>query len=264
MSKPLLLDAFCGAGGCTKGYQDAGFYVVGIDIKPQPRYIGDDFVQMDALEALRILIGGGYIVGKTGQKYYLSDFAVISTSPPCQIHSEMTKGRWKDRLKNHLDLIPAVRELLIKSGKPYVIENVEGARAELINPLMLCGTMFGLCASNDAQLWRHRYFETNPVLCFSPASCRHEKQPAIGVYGGGQHPLRKNRVRKNAVIGVYGSTGGQSSRDGKSFYGISDRKIAMGIDWMAGKELNQAIPPAYTRWLGQRLMELVFSITPGG
>ncbi len=257
--KPKLLDTFCKAGGCTKGYQMAGFEVVGIDIEPQPRYIGDDFVQMDALEALRILIAGGYIVGKSGRRWYLSDFLAIHASPPCQIHCEMTKGRWKDHLKNHVNLIPEVRYLLIASGKPYVIENVEGARKELINPLLLCGTMFGLQARNDAQLWRHRLFECSPAIWFPPASCYHKKQPAIGVYGGGQHPLRKNRRRKNAVIGVYGSTDPQSSRDGKSFYGIDDRKIAMGIDWMTGKELNQAIPPKFTEYIGQRLMEVLLA-----
>lgn len=87
MSKPLLLDCFCGAGGCTRGYQMAGFEVIGIDINRQPHYIGDDFIQMDALEALRILIGGEYITGRTGRQYYLSDFAVIHASPPCQGYS---------------------------------------------------------------------------------------------------------------------------------------------------------------------------------
>jgi DNA (cytosine-5)-methyltransferase 1 len=237
-----LLDLFSGAGGAARGYQQAGFYVVGVDINLQPRYAGDEFIQADALE----------FIAAHGHEY-----EVIHASPPCQVHSEMTKGRWKDKLKNHLDLIPAVRQVLIATGKPYIIENVEGARAELINPLLLCGTMFGLCASNEAQLWRHRYFETSPILWFSPAACRHEKQPAIGVYGGGQHPLRKTRVRKNTVIGVYGSTGGQSNRDNKSFYGISDRKLAMGIDWMTGKELNQAIPPKYTEFIGRELLRLL-------
>jgi len=234
MDKPKLLDLFCGAGGASMGYYRAGFEVVGVDIKPQKNY-PFEFVQADALE----------YVAEHGYKYHM-----IHASPPCQIHSTMTKGRWQDRLDSHVNLIPATREALIKTGKSYVIENVAGARKELITPLMLCGTMFNLRASNGAQLWRHRYFECNPVILFPPATCRHEKQPAIGVYGGGQHPLRKN-----ATIGVYGSTGRQSSRDGKSFYGIEDRKLAMGIDWMVGKELNQAIPPAYTEYIGKIMIE---------
>jgi len=243
-NKPLMYDVYCGAGGATKGYQRAGFYVIGVDINKQPRYCGDEFIHMNAFEFFEKLLSGTY----------REPFA-IHASPPCQIHSTMTKGIWKDRLDSHLNLIPQTRAALIELGKPYVIENVAGAKNELINPLMLCGTMFNLRASNNAQLRRHRYFESCPVIWFAPATCQHERQPAIGVYGGGQHPLMKKRVRKNATIGVYGSTGGQSSRDGKSFYGIDDRRLAMGIDWMSGKELNQAIPPAYTEFIGNQLLK---------
>ena len=237
-----LLDLFCGAGGAAKGYHDAGFDdIVGVDIKPQKRY-PYTFVLGDALE----------YVAKYGHL-----FDAIHASPPCQVHSTMTKGIWKDRLGGHLNLIPATRGALIATGRPYIIENVAGAKYELINPLMLCGTMFNLRARNDAQLWRHRYFECSPSILFSPATCQHERQPTIGVYGGGQHPLRKERKRKNATIGVYGSTGGQSSRDDKAFYGIKDRRIAMGIDWMTGKELNQAIPPAYTEFIGTQMIAAI-------
>lgn len=241
--KPLCYDVFCCAGGATKGYQRAGFYVVGVDKNKQPHYCGDGFLQMDALQFLRQVALGLF------PKPYL-----IHTSPPCQKFCIMTRGRWQNR-NNHPDLISQVRELLILTGVPYVIENVRGAPLQA--SLMLCGTMFDLRASNEAQLWRHRYFETNPVLCFSPTTCKHEKQPAIGVYGGGQHPLRKNRIRKNATIGVYGSTDRQSNRDDKSFYGISDRKLAMGIDWMTSKELNESIPPAYTEFIGKHISEMI-------
>lgn len=241
MTKPKLLDTFCKAGGAGMGYHQAGFEVIGVDIEPQKNY-PFEFIQADALE---FIVQHGH------------EFDVIHASPPCQIHSTMTKGRWADRLKEHINLIPQTRKSLIISGKPYVIENVEGARAELRTPLMLCGTMFDLRARNGAQLRRHRYFECTPTIAFSPFVCSHEKQPAIGVYGGGQHPLRKQCVKKNATIGVYGSTGGQSSRDGKSFYGIEDRRIAMGIDWMTGKELNQAIPPAYTKWIGEQFISIL-------
>ena len=215
-----LLDLFCGAGGCSYGYHQAGFKVTGVDINPMPNY-PFKFIQADAIEYVK----------KHGHKY-----DVIHASPPCQIHSTMTKGIHPDKLQNHVDLIPDTRAALIQSGKLYVIENVEGAKRELINPLMLCGTMFNLRARNGAQLRRHRYFETNPPIYFPPGLCQHERQPAIGVYGGGQHPQRKN---------------------GKNFYGIVDRRIAMGIEWMTGKELNQAIPPAYTEFIGRRLMQVL-------
>lgn len=203
------------------GYYRAGFTeIVGVDIEPQKRY-PFEFVQGDALE---YALEYGHL------------FDVIHASPPCQGHSVMTKGRWQDRLDDHINLIPDTRHVLQFLNKPYIIENVPGAKDELLNPLMLCGTMFNLRARNGAQLWRHRLFECDPIVWFPPFQCCHEKQPAIGVYG---------------------STGGKSSRDGVSFYGIVDRKIAMGIDWMIGKELSQAIPPAYTEWLGKQILELV-------
>lgn len=245
MKRPILYDVFCGAGGATKGYQRAGFYVIGVDYKPQERYCGDEFIQMDAIKFLMRLLAGEF---KTP--------AAIHTSPPCQKHSTMTKGRWQDKLGDHVNLIPGTRKLLQKISRPYVIENVPGAKNEMINPITLCGTMFNLRARNGAQLWRHRLFECDPPIWFPPTMCHHEKTSAIGVYGGGQHPLRKN-----ANSGVYGNSGGTSARDGKSFYGIEDRRTAMGIDWMTGKELNQAIPPAYTEWLGRQLINILEVVT---
>ncbi len=138
--KPLLYDVFCGAGGCTVGYQRAGFYVVGIDKDSQPRYPGDDFIQMDALEFLEKLLNGEY-----------PEPTLISTSPPCQVYSvtkDLSNG-------NHPDLVGPIRAALQTIGLPYVIENVPGA--PLVNPIKLCGTMF------DLRVLRHRLFETEPV-----------------------------------------------------------------------------------------------------
>jgi len=225
---PILLDLFCCAGGAAIGYHRAGFDVVGVDIKPQPRY-PFEFHQADALE----------YVSEHG-----AEFDAIHASPPCQLYSTMTKGRWKDR--EHPDLIKPVRDLLVASGKPYVIENVEGAREKLVNPIMLCGTMFGLQTKHGSQLRRHRYFECSNFFILTP-TCQHNNGSVIGVYGGGQNPARK----RPATIGVWGHAG----RDGLIQFGTQDRRDAMGIDWMSGDELAEAIPPAYTEFIGKNLIE---------
>jgi DNA (cytosine-5)-methyltransferase 1 len=223
--KPLLLDAFCGAGGCSVGYNQAGFEVVGVDIAPMPRY-PFPFVQMDALESLRILIAGGCITDNTGQRWYLSDFAAISASPPCQFYSvtaSLSNG-------NHPDLVGPVRDLLLETGLAYVIENVEGA--PLVNPITLCGSMFpGL------RVYRHRLFETNPPIYWPPAPCNHSYKmpPSKGAY----HKL-KNREFITCV--------------GHNFQAESGR-VAMKIDWMTRDEMAQAIPPAYCEWIGKQLLE---------
>lgn len=252
MDKPKILDTYCCAGGCSEGYRQAGFEPYGIDIKLQPHY-PFPFLQMDALEALDKLIKGESLTFSNDESLSLSDFAAIHASPPCQHDSVMTKGRWKNRIKNHPDLIKPTHDLLIKTDKPYIIENVAGAKDKLINPIMLCGTMFGLQTKAGSQLRRHRYFEIPWFNGLTP-SCAHNKSSAIGVYGGGQNPDRK---RVPTTIGVWGHSGGTSNRDNLIQFGIQDRKDAMGIDWTNGDELSEAIPPAYTRFIGEFLFKVV-------
>lgn len=230
MTKPKLLDLFCCAGGAAMGYHLAGFEVVGVDIEPQKHY-PFEFHQADALEYLC---------------EHSQEFDVFHASPPCQRYSAMTNGRWKDRVFDHPDLIAPTREYFKWLDKPYIIENVVGA--PLINPVMLCGTMFGLQTKHGSQLRRHRLFETNWSVGLTPP-CQHNNGSAIGVYGGGQNPARK---KLPATIGVWGHAGGSSNRDGLIQFGTQDRRDAMGIDWMTGKELSEAIPPAYTLFLGER------------
>jgi len=234
MDKPRLLDLFCCAGGAAMGYSLAGFEVVGVDINPQPHY-PFEFHQSDALT------------------YPLDGFDAYHASPPCQKFSTMTNGRWKDRLASHPDLINPIRARLIGTGKPYIIENVPGAKDKLINPIMLCGTAFNLGTKEGNQLRRHRYFELSFSFNDFLLQCQHNKASSIWVYGGGQNPAR----RKPATIGVWGHAGGGSNRDGLAQFGTDARREAMGIDWMNGNELSEAIPPAYTEYIGKYLMQEV-------
>lgn len=148
-----LLDLFCCAGGAGTGYNQAGFDVVGVDIKPQPNY-PFKFVEADAIEYLE----------EHGHK-----FDAIHASPPCQGYSNLTPAANKG---DHDKLIPQLRQALDRVGKPYCIENVAGARKELAAPVMLCGSMFGL------RTQRHRFFETTfPVLL--PCKCDHSEIPLL-------------------------------------------------------------------------------------
>jgi DNA (cytosine-5)-methyltransferase 1 len=213
--KPKLLDLFCGAGGASVGYYRAGFEVVGVDINPQPHY-PFEFVKADALT------------------FPLDGFDAYHGSPKCQYFSELTPKEYRAR---HPNQIPGIRARLLATGRPYLIENVEGARAYLLNPVMLCGSMFGL------NIYRHRYFETNFLPPMSPSSCNHNFVPIL-----------PSGVSRRLVI----VSGRGMRRDGdrrRKENTVFEKRAAMGIDWMLERELTQAIPPAYTEWLGCKLME---------
>jgi DNA (cytosine-5)-methyltransferase 1 len=144
-----LLDLFCGAGGASMGYARAGFDVVGVDAKPQPRYPFTFYVA----DALAFALEHG------------AAFDAIAASPPCQRYSNQTRQHARNHL--HPDLLEPTRSLLRALGKAYAIENVVGAPIE--GQVLLCGSMFGA-----TRLRRHRWFESN-VLLLQP-SCRHEIQ----------------------------------------------------------------------------------------
>jgi DNA (cytosine-5)-methyltransferase 1 len=230
--KPRLLDLFCGAGGCTAGYQRAGFWVRGVDNKRQPRYCGEEFIQADALEYLSELIESGEI----------EEFDAIHASPPCQGNLKGLKAANRARKRNieYFDLIPRTRELCQRSSLPYAIENVEGAN--LVNAAKVCGSAF------DLGVRRHRYFESDIVLFSS--GCRHSiwreaKYPTNFRPGG--------KIIKSRVVQVYGNTAGRELWP-----------HAMGIDWMASDELSQAIPPAYTEFIGRQLIAAIDApLSPG-
>lgn len=208
MNRPRLLDLFCGAGGAGMGYHRAGYEVTGVDIRPQKHY-PFKFIQGDALEYLY----------KHGHEY-----DVIHASPPCQAYTVSKSLRKND----HPMLIKPVRELLQMIGKPYIIENVPGAKLHMVSPLMLCGTMFGL------RTIRHRLFECNPPIYFAPFTCRHDTPSA---------PMGRQPNREREFISVVGN-----------FTDVAYARVAMGIDWMTQKELAESIPPAYTEWLGKQIL----------
>ena len=201
----IAVDLFCCAGGASMGLRRAGFEVVGVDIEPQPDY-PFTFVQADALT------------------FDVSGFDFVWASPPCQAFTAYK--RRKAHVAPRPNLIPAVREKLKASGKSYVIENVEGARAELVNPIRLCGSMFGL------DVRRHRLFETSfPV---TQPECRHELQtPRFA------QATNRTNLRRTVEVGVWRIP-------------LDVQRRAMDIDWMPLEKLSQAIPPAYAEWLALR------------
>jgi DNA (cytosine-5)-methyltransferase 1 len=222
---PRILDLFSGAGGAAVGYSRAGFEVVGVDIKPQPRY-PFEFVQADALKFMEWLVdtGKGWRFDSEGLELDSWEFDAIHASPPCQRFSSMT-GRW-GREEEHPDLIWPTRELLASTGLPYVIENVAGAPLE--DPICLCGRSFGL------PVRRHRLFEIGGFEIPLVPACACDGSPPLQVNG---HP------------------GGSSKRDPKARFGNKQEwSEGMGIDWMTGVEMAQAIPPAYTEFIGHQLL----------
>lgn len=245
LAKPLLLDLFCGAGGSAMGYHRAGFEVVGVDNKPQKRY-PFRFIEADALD---------YVAGH-GWKY-----AAIHASPPCQAHSRITPDKSK-----HVDLIPSTRYWLEALGLPYVIENVPGAAKVLRNPIMVCGADFGL------KVYRHRFFESNIMLLAMPHVPHRDNTPRAGhgisskgfisVTSGGKSLEVKVNPAARRRSGLYGVSAKGFVSIAGHFTGLDYCKKAMGIEWMTAAELSQAIPPAYTFFIGQQLIRAVQGKAP--
>lgn len=231
MAAMKVLDLFCGAGGAAMGLHRAwpDAEIIGVDIKPQPHY-PFTFVQADALA------------------YPTADFDFIWASPPCQRFSSASKINPATKpLDRHADLVAPIREKLRLSGLPYVIENVEGA--PLLDPITLCGSMFGLMLLDDfygGYLRRHRLFESN-VSLEPPSACKHEGR-ALGVFGHGSSGKRKTNT--NAPGGI--------SLPARLAYQI------MGIDWMNRDEVAQAIPPAYSEYIANQLTSPPQPSSPAG
>lgn len=192
------------------GYYRAGFEVVGIDIEPQPHY-PFEFIQADALD----------FIAQHG-----SEFDAIHASPPCQRYSVCTPMAYRG---NHPDLIDPTRKALIDTGRPFVIENVENARALLINPIKLCGSMFGL------DVWRHRYFEINPDAMLLTKPCNHSVLPVL----------------------ISGTTRRSEAKGGRFEFTAQQCRDAADLQWMTRTEMDEAIPPAYTQFIGDHLIKVI-------
>lgn len=214
----MLLDLYCDSGGATRGYQEAGFYVVGVDIRPQPRYVGDEFHQGDAIE---FLLEHG------------EEFDAIHASCPCQRYSLAQRINRRE----HPDLIDPTRAALEATGRPWVIENVPGA--PLRDPVELCGAMFGL------RTYRHRLFEAGGGFALDA--------PA--------HPAHTARTAKmGRPVGP-----GEFMHIVGNFSNVALAREVMGMPWATRDELREAIPVAYTRHVGNRLMaQLSRGAVPSG
>ena len=203
-----MLDLFCGAGGASVGYHRAGFEVVGVDIRRQPRY-PYRFVRADAMTMP------------------LSGFDAIHASPPCQAYSQA--GAVHNKV--HPDLVGPIRDRLIEQGTPWVIENV--MLAPVRPDLLLCGTMFGL------DTIRHRLFESSLPLGLSPTWCNCRRMALSG-----QVFNLHNAAQRKLYMETHGYTSVAKAL-----------RESLGVTWMSMDEAQEAIPPAYTEFIGRRLME---------
>jgi DNA (cytosine-5)-methyltransferase 1 len=208
MTRPRLLDLFCGQGGAAAGYHRAGFDVIGVDIAPQPHY-PYQFHQTDALQ---------YVAEHAGE------YDAIHASPPCQAYSVAAQTQ-RNTGKEYPDLLPPTRAALTATGLPWVIENVPGA--PMRPDYQICGCQVGLA------LRRERWFETS-WRGFGMLPSHHHDRPVVSVVGHGTPSWVREQLGYNPSI--------------------ADYRAAMGITWMNRNELSQAIPPAYTQWIGEQLL----------
>jgi hypothetical protein len=217
--RPRLLDLFSCSGGAAVGYARAGFAVDGCDIAARPNY-PFPYHRGDALAYLAHLIATGEI----------RRYAFVHASPPCQHGCTLTVGTnasqgWGG---THVDLVAPTRALLEATGRPYVIEQPNG-RAVIRKDLTLCGEMFGL------GVIRHRNFELGGWTTRQPAHLPHR---------GRVRGWRHGRFHDGPYVAAYGSGGGKPS--------IPELQTALGIHWTdVREELTEAIPPAYTEWIGR-------------
>lgn len=230
----ILLDLFCGAGGCAMGYHRAGFNVsngwqiVGVDINPQPRY-PFQFIQYDAIAFAR--------KWGTGMDF-------IHASPPCQGYSRMNRFKTiANSTIKYPKLIEPTRQLLRLLKKPYVIENV--SESPLIDPIHLCGCMFP-----DLRVYRERLFESSFHIDHLAHATHSDPCPPAG---SGVSPK----------YGYVSITRGGVNNLPDGWTPAAYKNMAMNIDWMTQTELTESVPPHYTHWIGgqwRKLQGLPYSL----
>lgn len=217
--KPKLLDLFCGVGGAGEGYQRAGFEVTGVDNIEQPNN-PHKFILDDALE---------YLIK------YGNNYDVIHASPPCQLYSVSTY-QFRKKGKVYPNLIPPLKEVLDKLEKPYIIENVP--LAPIRSDVVFKGYVFGL------KVIRERKFELgNGLFILQQEMYKTNKQ-----------------VKKGDFVTVAGKGSLKSHKNDHDFKHskgsiLENWRFALGIPWAKTyKELANAIPPAYTEYIGQQIL----------
>jgi hypothetical protein len=219
LPRPRLLDLYSCGGGAGKGFAAAGFEVDGCDIAHRPNY-PFPYHRGDALAYLAALIASDEI-----RRYTL-----VHASPPCQAKCSLTVGtnRSQGWGGTHEDLVAPTRALLEQTGLPYVLEQPNG-RAEIRKDLTLCGEMFGL------GVIRHRNFELGGWSTEQPAHVPHR---------GRVRGWRHGEYFDGPYVAAYGNGGGKPT--------VAELQQAMGITWTdVREELTEAIPPAYTEWIGR-------------
>lgn len=215
--RPRLLDLFCGQGGASMGYHLAGFDVVGVDAVAQPLY-PFEFHEADA------------------NTYPLEGFDAVHASPPCKEHTELAKTV-RQQYDSGWMLAHTIERLQAWNAGPWVVENVEAA--DMPGALTLCGSEFRL-EDDQYALKRHRRFVSNVFL-----------MGAGGCLGHGR--------RSKRIIGVYGDLSNadrQTGRgpDGRTRASVARARQLMRMPWADAAGLAQAIPPDYTRFIGEQIM----------
>lgn len=230
--KPRALDLFAGEGGAAYGWMLAGFDVTAVDDRERSgRAPGITWVTGDATT------------------YPLDGFDLVAGSPPCTDHTTLrTVAEAKRKGGGSTDtawMLPHTlarfREHAARTGALWVVENVEGAKATIGDSLKLCGSMFDL-TDGGWLLRRHRYFASNAAL-MAPGRCRCHGRAVMGVYG---ELIQKDRRCAGKRL---------DRPNGDIRAGVERARRLMGMPWASATGLPLAIPPAYTRFLGEQLMD---------